>query len=589
QSSWSFLPSHLASDTRNDVRAESTVPDPQLFGDILEALRVMQDSYFQPWVGTWPTAIDWTAAVMGTHVAAALTSISEGLGLIHPLGSEEYSIKENVVSLYFTQLIGFYFGQDAFAIRLQAFDDMLWVVLNWLDAIQFIDAFSKSRDSNLAAAASQLTDPTEILRNQSWHGNLWIPAFAHRARLFWELASTGWDTKLCGGGMTWNPRLMPYKNAITNELYIAGSIGMYIYFPGDDNAAPFNVTLDPEPPRPQEVWHPHDPKYFTAAVDAYAWLTSSNMTNSQGLYVDGFHISGYPSGSNNTKCDQRDEMVYTYNQGVLLSGQLNLFRVTGDAAFLRAGHVLVQNVIRATGYNLGHQSPVDDVDALFPGQLPPWHGLGRAGILEDACDVGGQCSQNAQTFKGIWMHHFAVFCSLLEPPPADLPFVTAAPSFDAIRAAHFAACQRYVPWLGHNARAARGTRDGAGKYGMWWTVGLLNLTESGLQITPAALPPPTPGTIDYRNYGVPNDPVWVATDVPLPPLEMGSAASPLKAGDEVWGQRPMANLVKRGRSSGGKEKRDTYPDPNTRGRGRTVETQGTGLAALRAFWEVSNQ
>ncbi len=27
-------------------------------------------------------------------------------------------------------------------------------------------------------------------------------------------------------------------------------------------------------------------------------------------------------------------------------------------------------------------------------------------------------------------------------------------------------------------------------------------------------------------------------------------------------------------------------DPNNRGRGRTVETQGGGLAVLRALWEV---
>ena len=40
--------------------------------------------------------------------------------------------------------------------------------------------------------------------------------------------------------MSWNPYLEPYKNAITNELFISASIGMYLYFPGDDNDSPFS-------------------------------------------------------------------------------------------------------------------------------------------------------------------------------------------------------------------------------------------------------------------------------------------------------------------------------------------------------------
>jgi hypothetical protein len=35
----------------------------------------------------------------------------------------------------------------------------------------------------------------------------------------------------------------------------------------------------------------------------------------QGLYVDGFHIAGYSANHSKTVCDERNEMVYTYNQG----------------------------------------------------------------------------------------------------------------------------------------------------------------------------------------------------------------------------------------------------------------------------------
>ncbi|KAK3394501.1 hypothetical protein B0H63DRAFT_47786 [Podospora didyma] len=583
-SGFSLFPLHLPSRFREGdaVKSNTATPDLQLFEDTFEALRVLQDAYFQPWVGTWPSAIDWTAAVMGTHVTGALQSLSRDLELYYPTLDAGYSAKENAISLYFSQLVSFYFGQDAFSIRNQAFDDMLWVVLGWIDTIKFIKVYSRH---HYEKGTREEAKPG-ALWNQSWYGNAWTPVFAHRARIFWELAATGWDTKLCGGGMNWNPKLTPYKNAITNELYIAGSIAMYLYFPGDKNAAPFNFGspgLNPGFTGSAE-WSPHDPKYLEAALNGYKWLIQSNMTNDQGLYADGFHISGNNSGSNNTKCDERDEMVYTYNQGVVLSGQLGLFKVTGDAGYLREGHRLIENVIRATGYDLDKESPVDNISKIFPGQIPPWHGLGRAGVLEDACDIIGKCSQDGQTFKGIWMHHFTSFCAILEPFP-NIPVY--ARSFGRIQAEHSAACQRYIGWLRHNAVAARGTRDGEGKFGMWWTIGLLDTTTMlNIKVNLQAMPEQD-GAVDYRNYGVPHDSLWIAN------MKGGLP----NVSDEVnKGQHPIgkaaSNDVAAERESDETAAEKTwalFPDPNSRGRGRTVETQGGGLAVLRALWELSKQ
>ncbi|KAL2017396.1 hypothetical protein VTK56DRAFT_2239 [Thermocarpiscus australiensis] len=567
----SLRPSLLARtdhDRRGDAEA---LPDLQVFEDMLRALRDMQDAYFQRWVGTWPQGIDWTRAVTGTHVAATLRSISDVLGLEGPdERAADIADVEEFIFGYFADLIAYYFGEDAFAIRNQAHDDMLWVVLGWLESIQFVNGHS-----TLLSA-----------EHRTWYGDRWIPAFAHRARIFWELAAQGWDTKLCGGGMIWNPRLMPYKNAITNQLFISASIGMYLHFPGDPNSSPFGgrSNLD-HPRRVRNVdWRANDTIFSKAAKDAHEWLASSNMTNTQGLYVDGFHISGYSSGSNNTKCDERDEMVYSYNQGVILSGLLGLFQATGRETYLREGHTLVQNVIRATGWDLSRSSSVDDITRLRPGQLPPWHGLGRAGVLEDACDMFGICSQDAQTFKGIWMHHFAAFCS-----PNALDYVHPDAGLDesairSIRARHSGACRRYVGWLRHNAQAALGTRDKEGKFGMWWTAGLLEITTENMHLTPDALPPNN-GAVDYRNFGVPQDRVWMGLTDVAPPRK-GPARK-----DNGDGQDQHV-LV--GRSSGAAERRDGVPsdetsggDPNSRGRGRTLETQGGGLAVLRALWVVS--
>lgn len=555
---------------------------------MVTALRDMQDVYFERWVGTWPKGIDWTRAVMGTHIAATLRTISSEPDLCLPAEMVGYGTgKEDVISGYFADLIAYYFGEDAFALRNQAYDDMLWVVLGWLESIQFVDGHgaASARDTKVAGARGGL----------SWYGDRWIPAFAHRARVFWELAAKGWDTELCGGGMIWNPRLMPYKNAITNQLFIAASIGMYLYFPGDSNTSPFGrfgFGLDgPEPlghPRGNLGWRPHDPVFGRAAQQGYRWLASSNMTNAQGLYADGFHISGHESGSNNTECDVRDEMVYTYNQGVILTGLLGLFQATGNVHYLREGHTLVQNVIRATGYDLSSDSPVDELDRLPPGHLPPWRGLGRAGILEEACDVWGSCSQDAQTFKGIWMHHFATFCS-----PTALEFIHPGAGLDErvkkhVRTRHAAECRRYVGWLRHNARAALKTRDEKGLFGMWWTAGLLRITTESLQLIGDVLPPDVEGA-DYRNSGVPQDPMWIGHARILAPGEH----VPVDQKPVGGGGRRQQRVIAKDRTGGVVEKEDREPresgmgDPNLRGRGRTLETQGGGLAVLRALWVVS--
>jgi hypothetical protein len=406
----SFLPASVDIATR----ARFTPPaDNSVFADFLNALHVTQSEFFAPRMGTWPDAIGWTGTVVGTHLSAATRSISEDLVF---LKSKEDSITDwrrasNLVDNYFAQTIAYYFGQDALTLKHEAYDDMLWAVLGWLETVQFITTHSNRHytltSPDLSQATPGFTDGRSnscgMISNRPYHGNIWTPTFSRRARIFWDLASYGWDTKLCNGGMIWNPRLTPYKNAITNELFIAASISMYLYFPGDDIQSPFHNRTDrfnPEDPDAEVPSGPRDAKYLKAAIDGYRWLRSSNMTNSQGLFVDGFHISGYhDKKDNNTRCDVRDEMVFTYNQGVILTGQRGLWDATGASSFLMDGHNMIQNVIKATGYNLSSNSPVDRSLKIKAGVLPKWYGLGRLGVMEEYCDASATCSQDGQTFK----------------------------------------------------------------------------------------------------------------------------------------------------------------------------------------------
>ncbi|KAK3899234.1 hypothetical protein C8A05DRAFT_18303 [Staphylotrichum tortipilum] len=582
-SPWSTIPLQRK-DTTSRNHARTALPDSDVFHDMFMALSDMQDAYFQRWLGTWPEGIDWTRAVVNTHVAATLRTISDELELARPAKTAECATrKEELIAGYFADVIAYYFGEDAFALRNQAYDDMLWVVLGWLESIRFVDEHGRLISSGASAGGAE-----------TWYGSRWIPAFAHRARIFWELAAKGWDTTLCGGGMLWNPRLMPYKNAVTNQLFISASISMYLHFPGDANASPFrtNATLDQPPPARTVDWRAHDPIFGRAAQEAHRWLAASNMTNPQGLYADGFHISGHPAGSNNTKCDTRDEMVYTYNQGVILSGLLGLFQATGREVYLREGHALVQNVIRATGYDLRRDAPVDKVSTA---RLPPWRGLGRAGVLEEACDVRGTCSQDAQTFKGIWMHHFASFCAADALDGKHVRYADNTEMSEAvlarIRERHGEGCRRYLPWLRRNARAAMGTRDGKGLFGMWWTAGLFEIARAQVEEEMVKPVPPLPveedgdeDMVDYRNDGVPYNQVWMK----IADLPKGTPPPKDEAAGQGQQQKPLGggDKTKRHDKRGTKEEGGAW-DPNLRGRGRTVETQSGGLAVLRALWVLS--
>ncbi|KAL8993015.1 MAG: hypothetical protein Q9169_006658 [Polycauliona sp. 2 TL-2023] len=539
------------------------------FTAMLDALDVMQSHFYTIWQGQWPHAIDWTAAVMGTQVSATLAVMTEtwqSHAASHRRHAVQHQERENLINRYFTQITSFYFGENAFALRTQAYDDMLWVVLGWLESVQFINLHS-----HLHHASSDDVDPNIKISESNtsfWYARQFIPQFAHRARIFYDLASRGWDTSLCGGGMVWNPHLAPYKNAITNQLYISASINMYLYFPGDGNASPFSFK---NPVRPETGLPPakaHDPQHLENAVEAYQWLKTSGMTNWRGLYTDGFHIQGWRGGHNGStgtgRCDLRDEQVYTYNQGVVLSGVRGLWEATGSRTYLEDGHQLIQNVIAATGWHTRGT----------PWRWQ-WSGLGRNGVMEEACDSTGTCSQNGHTFKGIFFHHFTLFCNPLPQTGRSEGDFNTFVAADDLLAWHHSSCKKYGRWLRHNARAAYMTRDGEGEFGTWWGIQGTNRQSNGDDMTQKSgfEYPPDEGT-DYRNDGVPVDKIWRRPE------------------DQLWQLRKHDD---NGMATAEEENIDgkTVPsarswDPNDRGRGRTVETQSGGLAILRALWRVTD-
>jgi hypothetical protein len=400
--------------------------------------------------------------------------------------------------------------------------------------------------------ASFPTDIHVALASLPWRGQFWIPSFQGRATSFWQLGAQGWDTALCHGGMVWNPRLEPYKNAITNELYVSASISMYQYL---NNGSAVDK----------------DPLHLQAAIEGYKWLVNSNMTNDEGLFVDGFHVNRRKPG--NVECDIRDEMVYTYNQGVLLTGHRGLWDVTGSPSYLVDGHNLIQAVIKATGWSLKTSRPIDLVE-MSP-KLPKWRGLGRGGILEEQCDASGTCSQDGQTFKGIYFHHLNAFCRPLEWDDDSVNM----DSFSRVKAAHRSACGAYLGWIKHNALAALRTRDSKGRFGMWWGPGLFG----NIDVSPErdGIDHDAANTTDYRNQGTPKDEIWGRSARWLPGTRKGGLEKQATPG---LSQKNINMMLESEEILMGKPHQS---DPNDRGRGRTVETQVGGVALLRAYWDIS--
>lgn len=497
------------------------------FYEFQDALATMQGSPF--WSGYNWNSIQWTSAFLNTLLGATDRSLTEVLveydGNI-PGSYFSGPTIDGEISQYYSEIKTFFGSEDTVQIFGAAYDDAQWVVLEWLEAIKFINEY----DAYKSGSRSQ-----DDIRH-----------FAHRAHVFYNIVQNEFETSLCDGGITWNPALQPYKNAITNELFMASSIAMYLYFPGDYNTDPYpsanyssetNTTLPPLP-----FVQPHDPLFLDNAVKEYAWFKSQNFTNEQGLIVDGFHIS-----ENQTTCDERNEMVYSYNQGVILSGLRGLWEATSDPAYLSDGYDLINTVINATGWNAQNTS-----------EASQWAGLGRNGIMEDYCDASANCSQDAQIFKGIYFHHLSIFC---EPLPTITPLVEGVTVLadEELSAAHAQNCGSYTEWVTHNAQAAISTRDQYNVIGGWWgATGSDSVQNAKLDMT-VPLPP---SSWDIRNNpGILNQAPWSSSN--------GHRQEDQTSGVEAQPHRELAM-------------RSQKRDVNDGGRGRTTESQGSGLGVVKA-------
>jgi predicted alpha-1,6-mannanase (GH76 family) len=196
--------------------------------------------------------------------------------------------------------------------------------------------------------------------DDGWYLNAWLRAYdltGHRpcldeAESLFAAIAVFWDEQ-CGGGVWWR-RDRRYKNAVTNELFLLAAAGLHR--------------------RTGEAG------YLDWAHRAWGWFDGSGMINADGLVNDGL----------GDDCRNNGGPTWTYNQGVILGGLVELWRATGDAGLLdRARGVadaVTDRLVHAGGVLREPSEPVvDNRDAdAFKGIFAL--GLGRLAAV-DAVDL----------------------------------------------------------------------------------------------------------------------------------------------------------------------------------------------------------
>jgi predicted alpha-1,6-mannanase (GH76 family) len=252
----------------------------------------------------------------------------------------------------------------------------LWQRAGWWNAANIMEAmidYSRISETNCPQLCRQIYRAIRhkmlgSFRNwayddSGWWAMAWLKAYDryHRSdylktaeKIFTYLVNQGWDDR-CGGGMNWM-RNHPYKNAVTNELFILLAARL---------AGHQTDTV-------------RKAYYLNWAIKDYSWLNQSGMLNADHLYNDGL----------DKDCKNNHGNTWTYNQGVILAAEKELYTLTGDEKYLRSARQTALACMRVEA----------DKDSILTDKL------GK--------DAGLDCPQ----FKGIFIRELAELNTVLKDP-----------------------------------------------------------------------------------------------------------------------------------------------------------------------------
>ncbi|KAG8167210.1 hypothetical protein KVR01_002899 [Diaporthe batatas] len=207
--------------------------------------------------------------------------------------------------------------------------------------------------------------------DEGWWALAWVRAFDVTGNAqYLDMAESifadmqGGVNGTCGGGIWWNKQ-RTYKNAIANELYLSVAASLANRAANKDS-------------------------YLSIAQDEWDWFKGSGMINDENLINDGLEINS--DGS----CFNNGDTVWSYNQGVILGGLVELSRATGDSGYLSEATLIAEAAIEA---------------------------LSEDGILHESCEPN-DCGADGSQFKGIFVRNLG-YLQLEAPKDSFREFILA--------------------------------------------------------------------------------------------------------------------------------------------------------------------
>lgn len=189
--------------------------------------------------------------------------------------------------------------------------------------------------------------------DEGWWALAWLDAWEYTGeQRYFDMANTifeditrGWSED---GGLYWKKGL-EYRGSITNGLTLTLATRLHSAGTLEVNG---KTALD---------W----------ATTIWEWMLRVDLLNSNGNIQDGIRkIKGQETIRQN---------VWTYNQGVVLTGLVNLYKITGRRSYLKQA----EEIAEAT---LNHLTNEDLI------------------LIESLCEPD-DCNADAKQFKGIFMRH----------------------------------------------------------------------------------------------------------------------------------------------------------------------------------------
>ena len=207
----------------------------------------------------------------------------------------------------------------------------------------------------LAAQSSHVDFLNDYYDDDGWWALAWIEAYdvtgntayLTAAETIFTAITGAWDTT-CGGGVWWSIS-RTYKNAIPNELFLTIAAKLANRTTGAASAT-----------------------YLKWAQQEWTWFKGSGMINAQNLVNDGL------DSTNPNACTNNGDTTWTYNQGVILGGLVELYKADQDATLLPQAEAIAA----AAMTNLSKNGILTEPGTLSGGDAPQFKGVFMRNLMQ---------------------------------------------------------------------------------------------------------------------------------------------------------------------------------------------------------------